>query len=488
MRSIITGLSVVAMVAFFALPANAIEVLLRNAQFYAPTKGPYVETNILILGSSVGYATNDHGSYNGKIEVTLLFKQANGEVAALDKYALNTIDVLDTANVSMGIVDKKRFLLKNGSYIMEATFVDQITGAEQTITEALTIDFKYDTLQISDIDLIEEYDRSSDDKSLYVRSGLYMTPYVINFYPDNVDKLSFYLELYNGDVTTNNTDMLVTYSIKKTGKSEIPYGHYHYKKVAAEGVNAFFGEFDITKLPSGNYDLVVEVRNRENEIIGEKKMFFQRSKLMAKYENDNVDDVVTTGTFAERFDLEELKYQLRSVNAIASVQEAKTINGLLKSDDLALLRRYFLNFWMTRNDVAPQNAWQKYMDLVKQVNFEFGSSLNYGFETDRGRIYLKYGPPNQLYDMPREPGAFPYQIWHYYDKVGQTSNVRFVFYNPDMISNDYQLIHSTTPGEIYNENWESLIYGTFSGGDSPTGTGYDSNQHFGGRARELFNR
>lgn len=488
MRTIIRGLSIVAMVALFAYPASAIEVLLRNAQFYAPTKGPYVESNILILGSSVGYAANDHGSYNGKIEVTLLFKQANGEVAALDKYALNTIDVLDTANVSMGIVDKKRFLLKNGSYIMEATFTDQITGAEQVVTEAVTVDFKYDTLQISDIDLIEEYERSSDDKSLYVRSGLYMTPYVVNFYPDNVNKLSFYLELYNGDVATNNTNMLVTYSIKKTGQTEIPYGHYHYKKVTAESVNAFLGEFDISKLPSGNYDLVVEVRNRENQLIGEKKMFFQRSKLLAQYDGGNIDEVVTTGTFAEQFNIDELRYQLRSVNAIATVQEAKTIQGMLKSDDLELLQRYFLNFWMTRNDVNPQSAWQKYMEQVKQVNFEFGSSLNYGFETDRGRIYLKYGPPNQLYDVTNEPGALPYQIWHYYDKVGQTSNVRFVFYNPDLITNDYQLIHCTTPGEIYNENWESLIYGTFSGGDSPTGRGYDSNQYFGGRARELFNR
>lgn len=477
-----------AVMAFGALPASAIEVLVRNAQYYAPTKGPYVESNILILGSSVAYAPNDHGSYNGSVEVTILFKQANGEVAAIDKYALNTIDVLDTANVNIGIVDKKRFLLKNGSYIMEATFTDLISGDQQSMSEAITIDFKYDTLQISDIDLVEEYETSSDDKSLYVRSGLYMTPYVINFYPDNVNKLSFYMELYNGDVTTNNTNMLVTYSIKKTGQNDIPYGHYHYKKVVAEPVNAFFGEFDISMLPSGNYDLVVEVRDRENQIIGEKKMFFQRSKLLAQYEPNDVEDVVTTGTFAEQFNIEELKYQLRSVNAIATVQEAQSIKGLLKSDDEALLERFFLNFWMTRNDVDPQKAWQEYADKVKQVNFEFGSNLNYGFETDRGRIYLKYGAPNQLYDMPREPGAYPYQIWHYYNKTGQRSNVRFVFYNPDLISNDYELIHSTTPGEIYNEQWESLIYGTFSGGNTPTDRGFDSDQIFGGRARELFNR
>ena len=41
-------------------------------------------------------------------------------------------------------------------------------------------------------------------------------------------------------------------------------------------VNVILREFDIEKLATGNYNLVVEVRNKQNEILASKSSFFQR--------------------------------------------------------------------------------------------------------------------------------------------------------------------------------------------------------------------
>jgi hypothetical protein len=58
-----------------------------------------------------------------------------------------------------------------------------------------------------------------------------------------------------------------------------------------------------------------------------------------------------------------------------------------------------------------------------------------------------------LSELKNEPSSYPYEIWHYYSVEGR-SNVKFIFYNPDVISNDYPLLHSTLPGEIYNAQWK----------------------------------
>jgi hypothetical protein len=90
------------------------------------------------------------------------------------------------------------------------------------------------------------------------------------------------------------------------------------------------------------------------------------------------------------------------------------------------------------------------------VQKEFASSIRRGYSTDRGRVYLQYGPPDNRTVSTYEPAAYPYEIWHYY-KLGNQSNRRFVFYNPDLVSNDYTLIHSDALGEIMNDQWQFLI-------------------------------
>jgi hypothetical protein len=65
---------------------------------------------------------------------------------------------------------------------------------------------------------------------------------------------------------------------------------------------------------------------------------------------------------------------------------------------------------------------------------------------------LKYGPPNAKIQRPNEPEEYPYEIWQYY-KIENFSNRRFVFYNPSMVGNEYVLLHSDMPGELFNNRW-----------------------------------
>jgi hypothetical protein len=84
--------------------------------------------------------------------------------------------------------------------------------------------------------------------------------------------------------------------------------------------------------------------------------------------------------------------------------------------------------------------------------------LGYGFETDRGNIFMKYGAPNDVVSVEDEPSAPPYEIWIYYSfPVTAQFDVKFLFYSPEL-ANSYNLLHSTCENEINNPAWEQILY------------------------------
>ena len=129
--------------------------------------------------------------------------------------------------------------------------------------------------------------------------------------------------------------------------------------------------------------------------------------------------------------------------------------------------------------------FRSYLAAVHRVNMSFKTSSHPGYRTDRGYVFLKYGQPDKIMESPSEPGAYPYEIWHYY-AVANQRNKRFVFMSKDTAANDYQLIHSDVVGEVNNPRWQleiySRIYGTYQGVDQT-----EKDDTWGSHAGDLYN-
>jgi len=76
--------------------------------------------------------------------------------------------------------------------------------------------------------------------------------------------------------------------------------------------------------------------------------------------------------------------------------------------------------------------------------------------TDRGRVYLQYGPPNSRNKVDNAAATYPYEIWHYY-KLKHQTNKKFVFVNSDFATNEYRLEYSNVYGEVSNAEWRDKI-------------------------------
>ena len=215
---------------------------------------------------------------------------------------------------------------------------------------------------------------------------------------------------------------------------------------------------DISNLPSGNYYLVLEARDRNNEIIGYNQYFFQRSNPNYQIDNNALAAINIENVFTGNIDnLDTIREYIRTLEAISSQIEREYASNLVKTDDLQTMQQYFYSFWASRNPLSPQVEWEKYYSQVKRVNSSFTAQRMKGYQTDRGIVFLKYGAPDRIVQNHNEPGAYPYEIWHYYT-LDKQRNKKFVFMTKDITTNDFQLIHSDAIGEINNFRWTNEIY------------------------------
>jgi GWxTD domain-containing protein len=99
-------------------------------------------------------------------------------------------------------------------------------------------------------------------------------------------------------------------------------------------------------------------------------------------------------------------------------------------------KRLWLEFWKRRDPFpeTPENEFLiEFFDRVRHANHHF-SSIDEGWKTDRGRIYIRRGPPDQVERRPMSPSGPAYEIWSYFEK-----SLTFVFVDR-MGFGDYELI------------------------------------------------
>ena len=435
--------------------------LFNYSVFYSPSTGPYVETYLNVLGKSVKYIKNDNGKFQAGLMVTMLFKQKDSIKSAL-KYQLQSPEIDDTTKADHAFFDLQRVMLPNGTYELELTIADASDQASAvSVTQKLNVLFD-DTFAISGIESVEKYSKSTAQNAL-TKSGYDIMPYLDNFYPENVGKIAFYTEIYNADKLMGSGEkFIVTSCIKSLETKNIVGDNMKQKIEQAREVNVIMNEFNIETLPSGNYMLEVSVRNKENKEMLSSSMFFQRSNPKMAFDVVDLSRIEFAGTFVDKYNETELREFIRSCEPIATTYEDDFIIHRVETADLGTLKAFLLRFWNDRNSLNPESAWNTYNDAVQHVNEKFACTRTKGYQTDRGRVFLKYGAPNSRQEEILSDATYPYEIWQYY-MIGTQSNCRFVFMTRDATFECFQIIHSNVIGEVNNPVWQRLIYREFDG-------------------------
>ncbi len=438
---------------FTNIKAN-INLILDYSVFYLTDQDqPYVEFYLSINGNSLFYTSEDSLNQQAQVEITYLIEDGEN-VVAFEKFRLNS-PLYSSEDKKLDLIDLKRISIPNGNYTYTLIARDLVSGRSVESSDQLrAVEFKKDQLSISDVQLSTAV-VAANESSIFDKNGYDIFPSFTHFYGLDQNEMYFYFEIYNSNKELGEEqDFLLEYSVVSPKDKAIIANLRAFKRMTSGEVLPIIQSFSLTDLPTGKYELLVNVKNRENEVIQSRSVEFHRSNPALK----NYSAVRTENTFVDSLtNKEELAEYIRSLAPISSAEEVQYAKNQVNYGELKMMQQYFLNFWKERDIANPHQAWLNYKQEVEKVNELFGYGNIKGYQTERGRVYLQYGPPSAMQNVPYQRDTYPYSVWQYYKLDGQV-NRKFVFYSPSMEMLGYQILHSNVRGEINNPNWEQNLF------------------------------
>ncbi|MCK5169725.1 MAG: hypothetical protein KAQ75_07595, partial [Bacteroidales bacterium] len=266
-RNLIT--LVLVLVCSISFSQEELSAFFYSSPFYSLENGAYLETYIAVFGESVEYGqTEEEGMIQAKVEITMLFKQ-NNEIIDFRKYNVRSPLISDTLETRPNFIDMQRIPLETGTYSFELIIKDinNKTQTEFIFSDIVSLEFNNKDLSFSGIELVESYE-DTEKQNILSKNGYDMMPYVSDFYPITIESLIFYVEIYNIDkIIGLDEPFLLKYFIEGHNTNKPLKEFSHFKKQISSPVNNVFTEMAIDKLPSGNFNLVIEIRDETNKLL-----------------------------------------------------------------------------------------------------------------------------------------------------------------------------------------------------------------------------
>ncbi len=222
-----------------------------------------------------------------------------------------------------------------------------------------------------------------------------------------------------------------------------------------------------TFLRSGNYSINFRLYNIDEQLISEEKVvfqtlrkknnFFKTQELAQDSLYDNPLNIDISKTFVAKYDFERLRKNILALNPICNKTQAGAMQQLMRDQNIEYLQRFFFNFWKEKNPLHPEEEWKAYAEKLNYVAKKYGSGAYPGYKTDRGRVYLQYGPPNRSINASNERGTRPYEVW-FYSNISNYTNVSILFVQVSARANDRVILHASNPNFYNNPNWQQQLF------------------------------
>ncbi len=351
------------------------------------------------------------------------------------------------------------FVIPKGEYSLMVKAYDAKNSAfAKTINEKLSImPFHEEKFSVSDIQLASNIKKdNADPLSLFYKNTLEVIPNPSMVYSEKSPVAFYYSELY--DIISENPNSSFTLQKLLYNSAGMPV--YKTEKQIKQGAKSIveYGLLNLVKYPTDSYNLVLNLIENESKqaFISAKRFYFYNPSVVDSSSMKRLDAGLIGSEFAV-FTLEECDLMFDQAKYIAvqkEIDQYKTLNTVEGK------REFLFNFWQNRdsNPSTPLNEFKnEYMRRIDFVTRNFTISVRKGYLTERGRVYLTYGEPDQRDFYPSEINKKPYEIWFYNDIEG---GVSFIFGDVTGFGN-YELLHSTKRGEIRDDNWEMRISSQF---------------------------
>lgn len=484
------ALSFLLAVVYAAQAQTRLKAAFDYSLFRTNEEVPYLEAYLKVFAGSFYYKPTGKGTYSSKIEITLAASSQPGQWDWADKYILETgeLSPKDTGNAAY--LDAKRFFVKEGKFRIDLIISDLNSPTPSFVEYADSITISLDkTKPVIAKPVLVDRHMTSQMENTFTKGSIDIIPNMTGYYDGEDSVMYFYTEIYDTPKFLGEGERFVLrYYLKNSETNAVIASTEGIKVATVQKEYAGLFPISLKNVGPDYYTLMVEVRNKNNELITSTERILERGGKI----NYVVSDLSNVGTdfMALVENVDTLKEYILCLNPIIPRIEQDFALRVLKNGDKEMMKKFIVSFWMRRNSIDPLREWLKYKAKVAFVEKEFGARYLRGYNTERGRVFLQYGPPNVRSERPNEPFAYPYEIWQYYEMYNPISGMRqtnrkFVFWNRNDATNNYELLHSDALGETRNERWEMVLFGRGKGTTDPDQT--SPGQQNGSMGRDIFN-
>ncbi|NOY76926.1 MAG: GWxTD domain-containing protein [Calditrichaeota bacterium] len=341
-------------------------------------------------------------------------------------------------------------LLKPGNYWLDVTAKDYASGREGHRKMPLHVpDFKTSGLSISELQLAARV-ISDTTRTQFYKNNFQIIPNPLRLYGTHLPVLYSYAEIYNLSSTPAKGRYAVSYAVLDS--SDAVFETLFSDTLSKPGRTAIdVRGFNVIGFPSGTYTLKFAVRDLNSGEIRTQTRSFRIENLTEKILRQA--EARRSEAPAEISDA-KLEQTIRQIQYLLNPEQKRMLKKLSREGKI----QFLANFWKSRdpNPATQINEFQQ--EFYKRLNYanrHYGGHKLKGWQTDRGRILILYGPPDEIERHRYELDYKPYEIWHYYKLGGRVC----VFSDLDGMG-IYTLIHSTFDGELHDREWKDRIYFT----------------------------
>ncbi|KAA3602863.1 MAG: hypothetical protein DWQ06_06740 [Calditrichaeota bacterium] len=358
-------------------------------------------------------------SFEAKCEIAFTVLDKNGEQLGghVTQKNIQAKTYRETNSIRNSIIYFYAFDIPSlDEYTIRAAVTDSDSKAE--CVQRYTLKNKFagnKKIQISDLVYTDKVAMDSLHEISHFR------PSVIRNFDDKLDKYFLYYEIYNN---TDENELDVSYLIRAP-KTKGAIIDSTFKVIAETGkIKRQVIELPSDSLHLGEYSIELKISNSKARLNYKKPIQIRWRQI--PFSISNLTEAI-----------EQLRY-------IAPNKEYQKIQ---KADEIEQ-KELFQEFWKKRDPTdgtALNEIMLEYYRRVEHSNKNF-SNVTPGWKTDRGMVYILFGPPSDVEDHSFEANSRPYLVWYYYSLGRKFTFVDFRGFG------DYELLEPLSSFDTYFNN------------------------------------
>ena len=435
-------------------------------QYQPDTTRSYVEVYYALNRSQLDFFQQKEGNWATEVALDLFITNPEGDSVEIRSWKIAPAVKEEKEAKKMGymIIDILGTVLMPGDYSMELKAEVLNSGRQGSAKIKMEVPlYNQKDLVLSQIELVLDI-KPDTTSGKFIKGSRKVLPNPTGIFTPKGQMVYFYSEAYN--LSTEKKDTLYTQNFLVLDSKKERFRDFGTQTLKKPGSSAVIvSGFNISTFPQGDYYLRIVAQDLGNGKTAEAVKGF---KVLREEEVKPEQTVEGASSGAGQSGAEEM----------GTEEDAKRIKNeiyyIAISDELTLYdqlnlqgkKEFLKNFW-TKRDPDPTTGENEFKiehyrrwNYVNQKFSRTSTSFD-GWKTDMGRIYIKYGEPDEIESRPSTMETKPYERWDYHRVEATTvhpsqSGVFFIFVDEDGFG-VYRSVHSNATGEIQNLNWLESI-------------------------------